>query len=154
VEAELGIAEVTTQTATMHRGVYAGITPTFSFEHTFYNPVFSPDEETLFFVSLRPPSDPGFNLYRFGTIFRVPVHDLLQYEYGNEHSPLPDIRAISPENQLAGYPSLSSDGEWLVYAVKEEESANLWVQTIDGRRRQRLTAGDFINIQPVWQPSN
>jgi Tol biopolymer transport system component len=145
--AHLVLAEVTDQAAIMAEafGLWQhfpdGLIP---FGSSFRHPVFSPDDKTLYFVSLWPDNE-DINV-PFGTIYSVPVHDLL-----HDSSPSPDVRIVSPEDQLTGYPSLSPDGEWLIYAVKVGEATEVWLQAVDGTRRQRLIADGFVNIQPAWR---
>lgn len=144
VPGSLGLVEVIDQVAHIHKG---GITQTSSnsFGRDFYNPVFSPNDETLYFVSVWPDAEYGL---RFGTVYSVLVQDLLRGRSSlNIH-----VESVSPEDQLAGFPSLSSDGEWLVYAVKIEEAIEIWIQAIDGTYREQLVGGGFVNTQPVWRP--
>lgn len=118
-----------------------------AFGRDFYNPVFSPDDEWLYFVSVAPGSEFGL---RFGTIFRVQVQDLL---LNSTPTKIP-VESVSSEDQLAGFPTLSSEGKWLVYAVKTDDAIDLWIQSIDGIYQQPLIQNDYMNTRPAWQPSN
>ena len=147
--AHLVLAEITDGEATMaeafgiwqHSSVSAGLAP---FGPGFRYPVFSPDGETLYFVSLWPDSEDIRQ--SFGTIYSIPTQDLL----GDSS---PNVQIISPEDQLAGFPSLSPDGKWLLYVVKEGAATEIWIQATDGTYRQRLVGDGFINTRPAWRPS-
>jgi Tol biopolymer transport system component len=115
-----------------------------SFGLDFYAPVFSSDDKTLYFVSSWPDVEHGWPL---GTIYRVAVQDLL---YGSTHL---NIHAVSPENELSGFPALSSDGRWLLYSVKTGEAIDVWLQAVDGTSRQRLVGDGFKSIWPSWRPA-
>ena len=143
--AHLVLAEITDQTATIAEA--SGLWQRFQgssapFGPGFYNPVFTPDDKNLYFVSLWPDSDVELP---FGTIYSVPTQDLFN------DSP-PDVQVVSLENQLAGFPSLSPDGEWLIYAVKIEGANEIWIQTVDGAYRQQLVGDGFVNTRPAWRP--
>ncbi len=135
----LALVEVTDQVA--HKR--SGLGPVSPFGLDFYSPTFSPDDEILYFVSVRPDAEYG---WPFGTIYSVSVRDLL-------NNPSPHIQVVSPEDQLAGFPSLSPDGNWLVYAVKIGEAIEIWLQAVEGTYRQRLVGDGFVNTQPTWRPS-
>lgn len=144
--AHLVLAEVTDQAAIMAEafGLWQhfpdGLIP---FGSSFRHPAFSPDDKTLYFVSLWPDTE-DINL-PFGTIYSVPVQDLLDRS-------LPDVQIISPEDQLAGFPSVSPDGKWLLHVVKVEGETEIWFQAVDGTHRQRLIGDGFMNTQPAWRP--
>jgi Tol biopolymer transport system component len=146
IEARLALVEVNDQTAVMNFGLspHHPVNPS-PFGPGFSNPVFSPDDEVLYFVSLWLDTDDINVEFPFGTIYSVPTQDLL----GDSS---PGIRAVSPEGQRAGFPSLSSDGEWLVYAVKVEEVSEIWLQAIDGTYRQQLVSDGSANTRPAWRP--
>lgn len=144
--AHLVLAEVTDQVATMAEAF--GLWQHFPdrlipFGPGFHHPVFSPDGETLYFVSLW--SDTEDTRQPFGTIYRVPVQDLLG-------SSPPDVQVISLQGQLAGFPSLSPDGNWLLYVVKAREATEVWLQAVDGTCRQRLVGDGSVNTRPAWRP--
>jgi len=139
----LKIAEVEEQAATMYGGLISYDRESFGLD--FYSPVFSPDDETLYFVSSWPDAEYGWPM---GTVYSVQVRDLLL------DSPSPDVQIVSPESQLAGFPALSQDGEWLLYAVKVGEAVEIWLQAVDGAYQQRLIGDGFVNIQPAWRPSS
>lgn len=139
----LEIAEVEEQTATMHSGLVTYDRESFGLD--FYSPVFSPDDETLYFVSTWPDTKYGWPL---GTIYSIQVHDLLL------DNSSPDVQVISPESQLAGFPALSPDGKWLLYAVKTGEAIQVWLQAVDGTYRQCLIGDGFVNTRPAWRPSS
>jgi len=138
----LKLVEIEGQTATMHVGP-SRYRPGKPFGPDFYNPVFSPDDETLYFVSTWPNTEYGWPL---GTIYSIQVHDLLL------DKPSPDVQTISSETQLAGLPALSPDGNWLLYVVREREVNEIWIQAIDGSYRQRLVGDSFANTRPAWRP--
>lgn len=108
----------------------------------FYHPIFSPDDETLYFVSARPAAEYG---RPFGSIYSVSVQDLIE-------SSFPNIQLISPEGSLAGFPSLSPDGQWFLYVLKVDGASEIWLQAVKGAHRQRLVGDGFLNIQPIWRP--
>jgi Tol biopolymer transport system component len=139
----LSLVEVLDGVAFMRSALTSEIDPDPDF---FSNPVFSPNDEILYFVSVRPDAEDTLRQTEyFGAIYSVPVQDLL----GNGS---PDIQVVSSLEQLAGYPSLSSDGEWFVYAVKVEETVEIWLQVVDGTYRQRLVGDGFVNTRPAWRP--
>ncbi len=144
VPGSLGLVDITGQVAHRRSGGLVQMDSN-SFGRDFYNPMFSPDDKTLYFVSVWPGTEYGV---RFGTIYSVLVQDLL---FGNSSL---DIRVtpISPKDQLAGYPTLSSDGKWLIYTVKVGTTNELWIQTVDGAYRQQLIGDSFVNTQPAWRP--
>ena len=107
--------------------------------------MFSSDDETLYFVSLDSGIEDPLPAERFGILYSVPVQDLLI-------SGSPDIQVVSSLDQLTAYPSLSSDGEWFVYAVKVGETVEIWLQVVDGTYRQRLVGDGFVNTRPAWRP--
>jgi Tol biopolymer transport system component len=144
VPGSLGLVEIAGQVAHNRSGGLVQ-TDSNSFGRDFYNPVFSPDDRTLYFVSVWPDTDYGV---RFGTVYSVLVQDLL---IGSSSLDI-QVTSVSPEDQLAGFPSLSPDGKWLIYAVKIEEANEIWIQAIDGAYRQRLVGDDFVNTRPVWRP--
>ncbi len=110
----------------------------------FYNPVFSPDDETLYFVSLWPEATDIRQ--PFGTIYSVSTQELFD-------DSSPNVHAVSSKDQLTGYPSLSPDGKWLVYAVQTSKGVELWLQEVEGSFRQKLVDDTFVNIQPAWRPT-
>lgn len=115
------------------------------FGRDFYDPVFSPDDETLYFVSVPPGSEFG---WRFGTIFSVSVQDML---HGHSSFDIP-VAPVSPEEQLAGFPALSSDGKWLVYVIKADSGSDLWIQIINDTHRHLLINDGSLNTRPAWRP--
>lgn len=145
-DAYIRIAEVSNGAARMLPGFYSlqssNSRPS-QFGPGFHTPFFSRDDETLYFVSLQPnatdPLDP------YGRIYRAKFKDSPTQAYA--------VEAISPEDQLAGFPSLSGDGNWLVYAVRTGKFIEIWIQSTDGKFRQRLAGGNFENTQPAWRPS-
>jgi Tol biopolymer transport system component len=148
--ARLNLIEVTNQSAVLNEGFALMEQSTgrpSPFGPGFYNPVFSPNDNVLYFVSSRLEVEDTSDLFPFGTIFSVPVQDLFDTIH-------PDIRVVSSENQLAGFPSLSPNGEWLIYAVKVGEATEVWIQAVDGTHRQQLVGDGFVNTQPAWRPSS
>jgi Tol biopolymer transport system component len=144
--AHLVMAEVSSQAATIAEafGLWQHLSDEVtSFGPGFYTPVFSPDDESLYFVSRW--SDTEDTRQPFGTIYRVPVQDLLG-------SSSPDVQVTSLQDQLVGFPSLSPDGNWLLYVVKAGEATEVWLQTVDGSYRQRLVGNDSVNTRPAWRP--
>jgi len=139
----LSLVEVTGDVAFMKSTLVPEIDPDPDF---FNNLIFSPDDDILYFVSVRPDTTDALDPTEyFGTIYSVPVQDLLE-------SKSPSIQVVSSSDQLAGYPSLSLDGKWFVYAVKVEETVEIWLQATDGTYKQRLVGDGFVNTQPAWQP--
>lgn len=113
-----------------------------SFGPDFYNPIFSPDDEILYFVSAH--SDARYK-GPFGSIYSVSVHDLLEKSF-------PRIQRVSPEGSLVGFLSLSPDGKWFLYALRVNKASEIWLQAIEGTHKQRLVGDGFVNIQPCWRP--
>ena len=144
VPGSLGLVDITGKIAHRRSGGLVQMDSN-SFGRDFYNPVFSPDDETLYFVSVWPDTEYGV---RFGTIYSVLVQDIL---LGSSSLDIP-VTSVSPKDQLAGFPSLSPDGEWLIYAVKVGKATEVWLQAIDGTYRQRLVGDGFVNTRPAWRP--
>lgn len=140
VPGTLTLVEVTDQTVFRHPG---GLGPVDPFGSDFYSPVFSPGDVDLYFVSTWPDAEYG---WPFGTIYRVLIQDLLSDE------PSPEVSVVSPEDQLAGFPSLSANGDWLIYAVRVGETTEVWIREIDGVYYQQLVSDGFVNTQPAWRP--
>jgi Tol biopolymer transport system component len=122
---------------------YSGLGPVDPFGPDFYSPAFSPGDTALYFVSTWPDAEYG---WPFGTIYRVSTQDLLSGE------PSQEVSVVSPEDQLAGFPSLSANGDWLVYAVKVGETTEVWIRELDGAYYQQLVSDGFVNTQPTWRP--
>jgi len=141
VPGSLVLVEVTEQTAHKRSGISQHSLDLFGPD--FYTPIFSPDDETLYFVSVPSNAEYGSP---FGSIYSIPVQDLL-----NDFPP--SVRVVSPDGILVGFPSLSPDGRWFLYAVKmDDEVSEIWLQTVENTHRQRLIGDDFVNIQPAWRP--
>ena len=111
----------------------------------FFSPVFSPDEKTLYFVATWPDAEFGWPL---GTIYSTEVERFL----AGEILSVEDIQVISPVDQLAGLPDLSSDGKWLLYTVKEGKGTEVWLQSVDGSYRQPLIVNGSVNWRSAWRP--
>jgi len=140
VPGSLVLVEVAEQTARKRSGISQHSFDLFGPD--FYTPIFSPDDKTLYFVSVPSSAEYGSP---FGSIYSVPVQDLLK-------NCSPSIRVVSPEGILVGFPSLSPDGRWFLYAVKMDEVSEIWLQAVESAHRQRLIGDGFVNIQPAWKP--
>jgi len=144
VPGSLGLVEITGQVAHNRSGGLVQMDSN-SFGRDFYNPVFSPDDETLYFVSVWPDTEYGV---RFGTIYSVMVQDILSGKSSLDIQ----VVSVSPKDQLAGFPSLSPDGKWLAYVVKVGKENEIWLQAVEGIDRQRLISDGFVNTRPAWRP--
>ena len=51
------------------------------------------------------------------------------------------------------YPAVSPDGRWIAYSRGRDfgEGATLWLMSIDGRKRKRITRGP--DSDPAWSPT-
>lgn len=116
----------------------------------FYTPVFSPDATDLYFVA-RPLKSVNEDIMpdpfrRFGVIFRIQVPS------AGSNNAKDGVKAITSDEQLAGFPSLSYDGKWLTYTVVTGQSAEIWLETSDGQFRQKVIGDGYTNTQSSWKP--
>jgi Tol biopolymer transport system component len=145
VNGHLDVVEISGQTATRHFGPdnYSSAL----LGGNFYTPLFSSDDERLYFVSV--PEVEGILEWPLGGIFSVRIADVLNAAPREEIEVVP----ISPSDQVAGFPDLSADDKWLLYTVKQGEATEIWLQSTDGVYREPLIADGFLNMRPAWRPA-
>jgi serine/threonine protein kinase/Tol biopolymer transport system component len=66
----------------------------------------------------------------------------------------PTLRRMTSDVGLTGWPALSQDGKFLVYASDRGEQTNLhiWLQQVGGGSPIRLTSGDADDMEPSFSP--
>jgi Tol biopolymer transport system component len=62
------------------------------------------------------------------------------------------VRSLTYGAGLKQQPSWSPDGQFLAYAAEDEESSDIWVQSVSNPTPVRLTQSEGQEWQPAWSP--
>ena len=98
-----------------------------------YNPAFSTDGESIFYVSGRGRG--GHNIYRL---------DL----GSKEKEKLTRGRAYNV------HPRPSPDGKWIAYASNIMGNYNIWIMDTEGKKKTQLTDYEGLDTWPSWSPDS
>ena len=107
-------------------------------EHLYFKPSFSPDGESILSTQrLRPGSIPILALSPFGD------GEYLEYRIGQD-DPMPMQEGL-----------ISPDGLWIVFEGWTGDTGHdIYVMTVTGLARTRITTDPAIDFDPAWSPSS
>ncbi|MDQ6999045.1 MAG: hypothetical protein Q9M17_10065 [Mariprofundus sp.] len=97
---------------------------------------------------------PEQRLYSKGRKSKQPNLAFDNWNMKGKQAHLVRISANGAEEELASglNPSLSADGERVVFSMQSERSWHLFMMNVDGSDLIQLTEGDSIDVQPTWSP--